>query len=561
LIGEELTGSNWIMNSLIMFKKLEYPWLSIGAVIDSDQNFNIDENIWTFQLLVDSDHKLINSITGEKLPSKLVSDNQKIYDLPSPAMKGDNSREISLTLGKIKFKLKFYNVDRIEHDYNEKEKFELFFDKMLDSTLFFFREALESDKYIKKNNYWKGVLKKIHQNKENDPAKYSLIVDLARPEELVNPIDRITMSPKKILKRIHDQERVQKVKEVDVKCLIDLARRPGSILAEKAGSKQRILAIKRKENINILENKVTKHCCWLVANSSKRYLKEHLNIDSKLSPRKRAVESLIRKSKTFISRPSFSSVSNLSEPSRTPNYTLMQNPDYLRVWKAYLQLVKNEDLRSDLWKWNQRLWSDFIGIFISDLITNLNDKYDDDTLVQIGKKTVFGERIFNSGQRIFKDTLPGPFLMNPNSENPKTIYLINGDQKTIKNLSKEFMKLSELNADYLLIVLEKKCKSVLPIYSIIPSHTLKNGALKVFIKKMNSSLLNQISNNKRSFSDWFISDTLILLGNWSEEPLINKITNLGQRINSWVDEVNPDFRYWNKDQNKYLKIIQTFLKI
>ena len=481
--------------------------------------------------------------------------------MPSPALKGDNSKEIFLSLGKTEFKLKFYNEDNVKHDYDLKEKFELFFDKILDSTLFFFREALESDKYIKKNHYWDGVLKKIHQYKENDPAKYSLIVDLARPEELINPIDRITLSPKKILKRIHDQERVQKVKEVDVKCLIDLARRPGTILAEKAGSKQRILAIKREENINILENKVIKHCCSLVAKSSRRYLKEHLDINSKASPRKRSVETLFRKSKSFVSRPSFNGVSNLSEPSRTPNYTLMQNPDYLRVWKAYLQLVKNEDLRSDLWKWNQRLWSDFMGIFISDLITKLNDKYDDDTLVQIGKKTVFGERKYNSGLRMFRDTLPGPFLTNPNSENPKTIYLINGDQETLKNLSKDFTKLSKLNADYLLIVLGKKSKSVLPIYTIIPSHSFKEESLKVFIKKMHSSLLSQISNNKLSFSGWFISDTLILLGNWTEEPLINKITNLGQRINSWVDEVNPDFRYWSKDLDNYLKIIQNFLKI
>jgi len=544
-----------------MLKKLEYPWLSIGEVTVSDQNFNLDGTKWYSQLLVESKYNLINSITGKTLPSKTISENQKIYDLPGPALKGDNSREISLSLGEKEFKLKFYKENNVRHDYDVKENFEIFFDKILDSTLFFFREALESDKYIKKNNYWDEILKIIHHNKENDPAKYSLIVDLARPAELVNPIDRITLSPKKILKRVHDQERVQKVKEVDVKCLIDLARRPGAILAEKAGSKQRILAIKREENINILENKVTKHCCSLVAKISKRYLKEHLNINSKISPRKRSVESLFRKSKAFASRPSFSDISNLTEPSRIPNYTLMQNPDYLRVWKAYLQLVKNEDLRSDLWKWNQRLWKDFVGIFISDLITNVNKKYDDNTLIQIGKKTVFGERKYNSGLRLFKDSLPGPFLINPDSDNSKTLYLINGDHQTLSNLSKDFTNLSKLNADYFLILLGKESKSVLPIYSIMPSYSFAEESLKVFIKKMHSSLLNQISENNIAFSNWLISDTWILLGNWPKEPFIDKITNLGQGINSWVNEVDPDFRYWVKDQDKYLKVVKNFLKI
>mgnify|MGYP002845621260 CR=1 FL=1 len=544
-----------------MFEKLKYPWLSNGTISRSDKDYNLDGTSWSPQLLVDSNYNLINSITGEILPSKQISDNQKIYDLPGPAIKGDNSREIFLSLGENKIQLKFYKDDDIKHDHDLREKFELFFDKILDSTLFIFRQVLESDKYIKKNNYWDGILKKIHQNQDNDPAKYSLIVDLARPQELINPIDRITLSPKKILKRVHDQERVQKVKEVDVKCLIDLARRPGTVLAEKAGSKQRILAIKRQENIDILENKVTKHCCSLISKSSKRYLKEHLDITSKESPRKQSVESLFRKTKSFVSRPSFSEVSNLSEPSRTPNYTLMQNPDYLRVWKAYLQLVKNEDLRSNLWRWNQRLWNDFIGVFISDIITKLDDKYDDDVLVQIGKKTVFGERKYNLGERLFKDSLPGPYLINPSSENSKTAYLINGDHQTLNNLSKEFTNLSKLNADYLLILLGKESRSVLPIYSIIPSVNYEEEYLKNFIKKMHSSILNQMSNNKSFFADWRFSDTWILIGNWSGEKLIHKTTKLDQRINSWLDEVNPDFRYWNQDQDKYLKVVQNFLKI
>ena len=139
--------------------------------------------------------------------------------------------------------------------------------------------------------------------------------------------------------------------------------------------------------------------------------------------------------------------------------------------------------------------------------------------------------------------------------------MINGDHQTLNNLSKEFTNLSKLNADYLLILLGKESRSVLPIYSIIPSVNYEEEYLKNFIKKMHSSILNQMSNNKSFFADWRFSDTWILIGNWSGEKLIHKTTKLDQRINSWLDEVNPDFRYWNQDQDKYLKVVQNFLKI
>ena len=69
---------------------------------------------------------------------------------------------------------------------------------------------------------------------------------------------------KKINARLSDmskqgKERLNKVREVDVKCIIDLSRRPGSVVVEKAGKTQSIMAVKRTGDINILENRVTKH--------------------------------------------------------------------------------------------------------------------------------------------------------------------------------------------------------------------------------------------------------------------------------------------------------------
>ena len=81
------------------------------------------------------------------------------------------------------------------------------------------RDCIHVDQHKTRNIYWNDILEKVHKNEDNDPAKYALVVDLARLPELINPVDRITEKPKRVLRRIHDQERIQKVKEIDIKCI------------------------------------------------------------------------------------------------------------------------------------------------------------------------------------------------------------------------------------------------------------------------------------------------------------------------------------------------------
>lgn len=537
-----------------MFYKLLYPWESINVDSQSELDSNANNIPWCSQIVVNKENKLTNATTGENFPSKQISETHNVFELPGPAIKGDMSRHITIDIENVQqVNLQYFHSSNIDSYTKQAEQFELFFDRIMNAMLFLFRACLQVDKYKKKNTYWSEVLWKLHDNQNNDPAKYALVVDLARIPELINPIDRITEKPKRVLQRIHDQERIQKVKEVDIKCIIDLARRPGSVLAEKAGSKQRILAIKRTEKINILENRVTKHCCSLVAKASKRYLNEHEKINISDSPRKKMVQKLFKESKRLPLKSTFSDVVNLLEPCRQPNYTLMHNADYYKVWKAYIQLVKNEDLRADLWKWNRRMWADYMGLFLSDVLFAFQKKMTNKYFFEIGKKTVFGKRKHEAGFWFLSDTLPGPYLVHTTSNTSGTLYFIQGDCDTLINLSESLNDLSALNADYLLIYFHAEKKIVLPIYGIIPPHNFTKKDRGKYVNNLLPSLIKNIRIFNSKTTRWICKNGWILLGNWGGNKLLDKNQNLGEGIKCWTSVVNPDYKVWDAHRGNYFE--------
>lgn len=545
-----------------MFNPITYPWETICFDSKSEFDTNVNNIPWCSQIVVNNENEVTNATTGEKFPSKIISESHHLFELPGPAIKGDMSRQMTIDIDNIqKYKLQFYPSSNIEDYAHQIEQFEYFFDRIMNAMLFLFRTCLKVDKYPKTSIYWEEILDDIHKNKNDDHAKYALVVDLARLPELINPVGRITQKPKRVLRRVHAQERIQKVQEVDIKCIIDLARRPGSILAEKAGSKQRILAIKREENINILENRVAKHCCALAAKASKRYLDEHKDIKISDSKRKEAVQKLFKESKRLPEISSFSDVVNLNEPCRQPNYTLMQNADYYKVWKAYIQLVKNEDLRADLWKWNRRMWVDYLGLFLSDVLFSFQKTMTDKYLYEIGEKTVFGKRKHDAGLWFIYDTLPGPYIVHPTSNKTGTLYFIQGDYDTLINLSESTSDLSVLNADYLLIYLYAEKKTVLPIYGILPPHQLTNKDRKKYVNDMMPSLIKNIRIFNRNTTKWDCKNGWILLGNWDKNKPLEKIQNLGEGIKCWTSKVDPDYKVWGDNMENYfeplMKITET----
>ena len=110
---------------------------------------------------------------------------------------------------------------------------------------------------------------------QDDPARMALIVRLARDGPLRAVIEALCVQPRRILQRYRASERLNRVDEIDSACLRWLAKQPGLTAAEKAGPRQRIMAVKRREHFDTLENRVLS---WVVRRCGQlgaRYLRNN----------------------------------------------------------------------------------------------------------------------------------------------------------------------------------------------------------------------------------------------------------------------------------------------
>ncbi len=162
--------------------------------------------------------------------------------------------------------------------------------------------------------------------------------------------------PRRLLNHSRELVALSRVQEVDIHCMRWLSRQPGDTLAERAGGRQRILALARHEDRNTLENRVFLDLMvrsvdaardWLAMNegrlitsrtqSIRRYKQECCNLGIELATR---------------------GVSRQVEPVQ-PNYVLLHDERYRRVWTARHEILRRERATDDLWRWQHRSWAEF----------------------------------------------------------------------------------------------------------------------------------------------------------------------------------------------------------
>ena len=206
---------------------------------------------------------------------------------------------------------------------------------------------------------------------QKDFAPESLIVEIARnaPEA----ISSIVAGPHMVLMREHTEVPLDKIQEMDTFSLVALARRPGRTVAMKAGPKQRLTALTRRETADTVENRVVMDFILRSARSARQYVDEmcarcprkevcklHDPVVEKDCPSERVkiVASYSRHCAAWLRNGTFAEVARLKEPRTRPNYVLQQNIRYVKVWKYYLKLLRLEDVEEDVWRWRRAAWSD-----------------------------------------------------------------------------------------------------------------------------------------------------------------------------------------------------------
>jgi hypothetical protein len=207
------------------------------------------------------------------------------------------------------------------------------------------------------------------------------------------------------------------------------------------------------------------------------------------------------------------------------------------------------------------MWSDYVGLFLASTLYSLKKILKNISVSEIGNKTVLGKRRQDSGSWLFSDTLPGPFIIDPDSDSPSTLYVVHGDCVTLEQVSPSLQPLALLNADYLFINICNDKKSVLPIYSIMPHHHLNEAECLEYLKNIPSNLMKNLKYFNKLNTKWSCKNGWVLLGNWNKESYTDKLQNLGEGMACYISEVNPDYSAWEGELANYYSPLKTFFGI
>jgi hypothetical protein len=215
----------------------------------------------------------------------------------------------------------------------------------------------EKSRNIVRRN-WNSV-RKTWVRYDKDKAYMALIVEMAQNKDLLRLFQSIVGRPRQILQRYRENTPIQKIQEIDSVCIIDLARRPGRTVAEKAGSRQELLAVRRRSYLKTLENCVFQWVLKRMLERAQDYVETNKHLIHIGSDKVPAVRKCGRLCKKWTKSDTLKTVTSdhLQHPI-TPNYTLQMDQRYRFVYRTYRKLLKEEHVRDDAWEWQRSLWGE-----------------------------------------------------------------------------------------------------------------------------------------------------------------------------------------------------------
>lgn len=166
-------------------------------------------------------------------------------------------------------------------------------------------------------------------------------------------IDAVLLKVRKTLRRERELTRISNVQQLDSQCLVWLTRQPGITPAQKAGMKQKLMSVVRKENYDILENRVLKSVLKLCSSFCQRYLRKN-GREFKDSQRIKAVHHLYCRAQMGLKQEVMGTINAVRGIPR-PNYVLLHDPLYSQIWQMYLDLLDQTALMKQSWRYRHKL--------------------------------------------------------------------------------------------------------------------------------------------------------------------------------------------------------------
>jgi hypothetical protein len=188
---------------------------------------------------------------------------------------------------------------------------------------------------------------------EKDSARLALIVKLAR--EIARLLGQVCENPRVVLRRSREFQNLSSIQEIDAACLRWIARQPGRDIYERAGSRQQLLGVVRKEDTDTLENRVVRDLLHRARVECSNYLSLYHEFQS--HDRVRMVRSFRHKIVDWQRNSEIGKAKSLTGPVQ-PNYVLLHEPKYRKLWDAYQALIAQQRQKDDIWKWRDRTFSE-----------------------------------------------------------------------------------------------------------------------------------------------------------------------------------------------------------
>jgi len=208
---------------------------------------------------------------------------------------------------------------------------------------------------------WNDLIEWLGQRKaiRTDPRR-ALIVEIA--EHVAPTLNERVQHLRRVLLRDHGMVPVHAIRQFDEQSIRWYVRQPGETLAEKAGSRQEVLAVVRHETFNTVENRVLKDFLTRCVHASKRYLRRFAH-EFPNSRQVALVRRYARSCEEALSLPEFTAVQK-PRPGVQANYVLQSDPRYRDIWQWYVKLLRNQDSEEEVWNWQCRLWSDVCRLIV-----------------------------------------------------------------------------------------------------------------------------------------------------------------------------------------------------
>lgn len=207
------------------------------------------------------------------------------------------------------------------------------------------------------SDLWGRLARRWEEAGEDSEPRMAEIVRQA--DDLTRVLPALEGRLRRVLRRDRARVPLDRVQEMDRASMVWLARQPGTTVAERAGGAQRILALVRREDFDTLENRVLRAYAALALKVARDWLEENARaVGSQRYEAVRRHRRLCRR----LDRALGDLGVRRAEPGTTPNYVLMEVPDYRRVHEAWKRLLDRERIQDDLWKWQAQGWIDFCAL-------------------------------------------------------------------------------------------------------------------------------------------------------------------------------------------------------